>query len=394
MSKYFSNLQAVDDAHLVFDIKDIPCCIINSTRRAIMTHVQTASIRHPKFIKNSTALNNEFFAHRLSLVPIHFDENQLAHFLPDQYNFAIRMKNNGKQCIDITTNDIQVYDQAGAAVHNAKLLFPADPLSKDHILLAHLRPGEEINVDFQAFLGSGKDHAGWSPVSKCFFKNKINPDKFKKSLSERIAANPDKDPKLVESQHLALEGQRDFFTDDFDDANQFEMHITSECGLRPSYIMFEGLRHINNMIETTITGLQEQDEAYELTTVPNVEDMYQLAISNADHTLGNLIQRMLYINWVRNKTKAISYIGYTQPHPLEKKIIMKIKASVGIDMRETFIEGLKDIQKILDDIIVDWIKVSGLDKAVDKNKRKLGRIEKLLDDNSKTTLANVVKRET
>ena len=98
--------------------------------------------------------------------------------------------------------------------------------------------------------------------------------------------------------------------------------------------------------------------------VPNMDDFYHITVRDEDHTLGNLIQGMLYRRWVRDgMSKEVAYIGYYQPHPLENNIAFKIKCmEPGDDVRLRFAEGVAWAAEQLDVLIQEWITFSGLDK--------------------------------
>lgn len=42
--------------------------------------------------------------------------------------------------------------------------------TNENIVLAKLRPGQEISMEFHAVKGVGKEHAKWSPVGRCLLR--------------------------------------------------------------------------------------------------------------------------------------------------------------------------------------------------------------------------------
>jgi DNA-directed RNA polymerase I and III subunit RPAC1 len=57
-------------------------------------------------------------------------------------------------------------------------LFADDPPRPVHddILIAKLRPGQEIEVECRCAKGEGKEHAKWSPVSTAYYRYVVDRD--------------------------------------------------------------------------------------------------------------------------------------------------------------------------------------------------------------------------
>jgi DNA-directed RNA polymerase subunit L len=68
-----------------------------------------------------------------------------------------------------------------------------------------------------------------------------------------------------------------------------------------------------------------------------------------DHTLGNFLQSTLYNMYVRGK-KGLSYVGYYQPHPNERAVVLKIRADPPIKAIDFLKSKQADILKYLNDI--------------------------------------------
>jgi DNA-directed RNA polymerase II subunit RPB3 len=365
----FKNIVKTGD-YISFDIEHVNLGIVNSLRRAIMSDVEIVapSINTSTgegdfdFIANTSVLHNEFVAHRLSFIPIKLDHVQLKHFLPEHYQFRLKKKNTTKAKIYVTSKDIEVYDQTGTALPSSvrDKLFPHDQVTKDHIYIVPLhanlddpQKGEELHVEYRAQKGTGQDHARWCPVHTCLFRNKVDPAKFKKRLASEIANNPKIDPAMVEKRLLVLDGQREYFTDSKGHPDVFEFCFHSICGLKPEIIVQHGLGKLKDMVAGLDSAIDEGRCA--VTPMPNVNDMWQFTMLNTNSTLGNMIQRLLY------ESKDVAFVGFSQPHPLENKSILKIKYTLpGVDIREAFKKSLANIVDMLDDLIIQWNQEAGL----------------------------------
>lgn len=439
---------------LRFEASGINLSIINALRRAILADVQTACALFDesggghgtvRFIKNTSVLNNEFIGHRLKQVPIAFDENQLFGYERAQavarrsgstvavssvipYRFVLRAANTGDSVIDVTTADISVTDASGAAIPKAErdMLFPPSPVSGDHILLARLKPrvgarvgakGEELHIEFTSELGSGNRRgATFSPVSICFFKNKIDRAAFDRTLADvidkakaREGGQQPVDEDALRRQHEALEGQRQYMKDEHGQPSAFEFIVKSETRLRPAYIVLAGFTVLIGKVKRFQRGIVEASASsgvaafdfdvdadgsdvapVRITAVPNIDDFYEVAVRGEDHTLGNLVQAMMFGRWVRDgESRDVSFIGYTQPHPQEDIIVFKIKlAKAGDDVRARLVEGLVWLQGHLADLREEWIGFSKLASVRDSRGLPLEAVAAA----RKTTMAEVVRR--
>ncbi len=385
-----------------FDVAGVDLCIINAVRRTIMADVPVAAFRfdptHPdhatddgvRVLRNTSSLHNEFVGHRISMVPVCLDENQLHGFDPARYNCVLKVKNAGSDVRNVTTADFDVFDQAGVKLSKAVRdgLFPPCPIAGDHILLLRLKPssvcdgnGEEILAECTASVGTGRQHARWSPVSKCFFRNKIDEGASEKNLAEKLEGVEDEaDRATITAQHATLDAHRCFVKDQHGDPAAFEFFVQSECRLRPSFLVFSALQVLCARLTTMADALVTHDEErVSIQPVANMDDFFHMTLRDEDHTMGNLLQGMLYKRWVRDEGGAtVTFVGYSQPHPLENHIVFKIKcAKPGDDVRPHVQEGARWIVSLLEDLLVEWVRFSGLDKqgvvAVDEFLIRNGR---------------------
>jgi DNA-directed RNA polymerase subunit L len=400
-----------------FDMIGVDLCVVNALRRAIMADVLTAAVAfNPTspgenaksgitFHRNTSVLHNEFLGHRVSLVPIGLDENQLHGFDPANYTFVLKTKNVGDEIVNVTTADFKVLDVTGAALKQADrdAIFPPSPVTGDHVLLARLKPsplndgnGEELHLECRARLGSGREHSRWSPVSTCFFRNKVDPAAFEATLAVRAATAAKvagvgrldtAAAAALRVQHAAMEGMRSFLKNEHGEPAAFEFTIKSETRLRPTYLVFEGMRVLAEKVRRLSRGLRHEAErnseaSWDAAGAPeldarhaaevrvdvlaNMDDFYEVAVQGEDHTLGNLVQGLLYRHWLRDGAAAVvSFVGYHQPHPLEEQIVFKIKcAKAGDDLRARLAEGLDWVLEQLDDLTAEWVAFAGLPRTM------------------------------
>ena len=396
MKPRFSALVA-DGRKASFDVTGIDLCVINSMRRAIMAEVPTAAFSFDPtkpgegvaVLRNTSSLHNELVGNRVSLVPVCLDANQLRNFDPVDYKCVLKVKNTGNEVLSVTSADFEVFDRTGAKLAKGvrDALFPPCPVTGDHILLLRLKPdtvcdgnGEEVHIECTPSLGVGRQHARWSPVSRCFFRNKSNAALIEASLAARVKqideqraaeGKPPLEPRerdAVARQHAALEAHRCFAKDEFGDPVAFEFMLEGDTELTPAYLVFRAFQ----VLHSKLTAIAEAIRAGDATKVaiepfPNRDDFYQAVITGEDHTIGNLLQGMLYRRWVRDGgAKEVAYIGYYHPHPLDNDIVVKIKCAIaGDDATARLLDGVSWVADRIDEIMAEWVSFAGLDAASD-----------------------------
>lgn len=366
---------------LEFEINDVDLSIVNSLRRVILAEIPNVALafdqlsdKNPDvaFHVNNGALHNEYLGHRLSLIPFCFSEKEIEEFDKEKYNFKLHVKNTGTEIIDVTTKDIEIYNASGVKYPPEfhKRIFPANPITKAHILITKLRPniynpasGEEIHVEFHASKNIAKQHARWCPVSSCSLYNKIDPVKYEETLTEKINAKEasigrkmtkDEHGKFI-SRFDSLEKYRCFYTNRYDEANTFHFQIESECAMKPKYIFQKAFDVVIDKVDLLIENLQNQSTP--INVIHENQNFYEVLIENEDFTLLNMLQSLIYNLEIReNKHTELEYIGYYQPHPLDNKMILKLKFKTDTDVNNFMISSAIKIKDILTNCQKEWVK--------------------------------------
>lgn len=358
---------------LTFDIKDLDISIVNSLRRIVISEIPTVALafdplsdNNPDItIKtNSTALHNEFLAHRLSLLPIKIDKKTIENFNPDEYIFKLSVKNTGTETINVTSNDIQIYNSKDVkyppTVHEQ--IFPKDPFTKHYILINKLRPniyspekGEEIDIIFKASKNIGKTHSRWSAVSCCSLSNIVDYDKADAAL-QNILKNlalqkgsplTSKESETHTKRFQSLEIYRHYRTNKYGEADAFHFKIESECGLSPEDIFLQAFDILIEKLEAFSVKIVD----LRLNKIHDNQHFYEIVVPEEDYTLLNVLQCMIYNMEIRENEKTdLEYIGYYQPHPLDNKMILKIKFKNGDIGVPTFLQS--QVQSIIEHLEV------------------------------------------
>lgn len=371
----FTNIKYTTPKKLSFTINDAELSVVNSIRRIILSEIPTVAFYFDaadtdnsdiKMNKNTCALHNEFLAHRISLVPLCFNENEINDFDASKYRFTLKKENNSYEIMNVTTNDFDILDESGNKYSSAlkERILPKHKVSTDYILLTKLKAnlydesspphGEGIDIECTPSVGVAMKHGRWSPVSQCSFGNTVDPEeaarvfethmkKFESDLGRSATAS---EREIQLRRFNTLEVFRCFKKNKYDEANTFDFKIESECGLRPAYLFFKACKILIEKVEKFAESIKDRKDNVKITKLSGVDDYFMIEVKQENYTLLNLLQSMIYNISFRETKPAlnpIDYVGYTQPHPLDDMMVMKIKLNKlddSIDMNTDYLVNL------------------------------------------------------
>jgi len=346
---------------LKFDVENSNSSFVNSLRRIILTDIETIGFRTDeyensdiKMIENTSSLHNEFLLHRIGLIPVYTKD--ISSYDPTKYKFTLDVNNPTQQIIDITTKNIKILNIETNTLENTEDFFPKNPITKDNILITRLKPtpdgvGEKIKFEGFSSKGIGKEHIRFSPVSNSCFTNKIDPKRLEEEFKLYAAEHSDIEASKLKHKFTLEESERCFYINENGDPNVFEFTIES-CGvMKPKEILVEGLNKIKLKIKNFMIELEKSlsntDSLINIKETKALMTAFDITINNENHTLGHLLQS--HINELY-KAKNI-FVGYMNPHPLEKKIIFRIKVDNIKAVKEIFTKTCSEITKQCESLI-------------------------------------------
>eukprot|EP00727_Mastigamoeba_balamuthi_P010064 m51a1_g5680 putative rna polymerase iii subunit (384) ;mRNA; r:969018-970369 len=171
---------------LVFDLIGVDTAVANAFRRILLGEVPTVAIETVFMENNTSVVPDEVLAHRVGLVPLNVDPHDFEMRTPemvaagsmsdtDTLEFELRVKctvgRDGKPVNDRVLSGDLVWKPAGDqedrfAASGKPKPAPVEP----GIVLAKMRPGQEIAFTCFAHKGIGKDHAKFSPVATASYR--------------------------------------------------------------------------------------------------------------------------------------------------------------------------------------------------------------------------------
>ena len=163
--------------------------------------------------------------------------------------------------------------------------------------------------------------------------------------------------KLKEQAKLkfdTLDKQRYYEKDpDTGEPNHFVFKLESECALLPFEIFSEAIGYILSRIDKLIQAKLD---------IKDIDkDQYEITIHDESHTIGNLIQALVYNKFVREDGgRQISFIGYFVTHPLENTVCVKITSTLSKEkLADVFQkDALGHIRQSLEDLRDEWENVA------------------------------------
>ncbi|PWN50439.1 putative Rpc40-40 kd subunit of DNA-directed RNA polymerases I and III [Violaceomyces palustris] len=192
LERFRSNLKVaitrLSSGQCEFDLVGVDASVANAIRRVLMSEVPTVAIEHVYVWNNTSIIQDEVLSHRLGLVPLKIDPDRITMRNPgddadDQntvvFNLKQKCERNPKAAKGETDPE-KLY--IGSNVYSSALVWdpkgdqeedladcPPRPVHDD-ILLAKLRPGQELELELHCEKGIGKDHAKFSPVATATYR--------------------------------------------------------------------------------------------------------------------------------------------------------------------------------------------------------------------------------
>jgi len=169
---------------IVFDLKNLDVTFANTLRRILLSEIPTVAIEKVVLNQNTSVLQDENLAHRISLIPILFDP-KLLEDAPEELETGLNPSNTlvftlKKKCtekkevrkdapVEQRLINHTIYSQDIVWVRQDGQDFSPPEIERD-IPIVKLRAGQEIEMELYAIKGVGQQHAKWSPVCTGFYK--------------------------------------------------------------------------------------------------------------------------------------------------------------------------------------------------------------------------------
>jgi DNA-directed RNA polymerase subunit L len=320
-------IQSAGDKKAVIDIAAYPTPLVNAVRRSILNHVRSvAMVSEPassssiRIINNTSRLNNQFLALRISLIPVclpppeHSGEINVL----DRYEVRISKKATEPGVVNLTTDDIRIYDTKERGFLPStivKQMFPPEIVeypgltnNRNPFLIVPLKgphgekEGESVDIVAKLKVGVGSVHACFVPVCNCTY--------------EILPMDPE-----APSATLDAMGKGD--------RSLFRFVVETVTNRNPEVLFLEGIDEMIRKLVNVRTNINTASKSKG--KGPNCEIHTDLGdvvfrFMNEDHTLGTLFQEYLLRKIKEDDPDAIGdwFVGYRIPHPLTPEMIVRV----------------------------------------------------------------------
>lgn len=323
---YIQNL-FIDNDICNFDLNntstEIKISLANAIRRTMIANIDVFSIDISKitFFENNTIYSNEFLKHRLSLIPIISNIDNLNY---DNILISCKKKNNDEVIESIIVNDFIVKDIEKDIVINNEEFFKFP-----NILFAKLKTNDFVSFECKLVKNNSENGGSFfSPVCGCIYTFKMD-DKEINTVTKNMNENEKK-------TFMTQDNERIYEKNKIGDPMVYKFNIEisgfydAKTIIKKSIdVLINKLMNINNEFK----NLENSNIITLRNDTNDINNFYYFIIDNENETLGQLLTTYC------NDDKNISYCGYVIEHPLKKNILLKIKLE---DMNKN-----KDLENII-----------------------------------------------
>jgi DNA-directed RNA polymerase I and III subunit RPAC1 len=168
--------------------------LANAFRRILLAEVPTMAIEKVFVVNNTSVIPDEVLSHRLGLVPLRVDPRRFEYRAEgdgasEANTVVLRLALRCGRGADgefvnasVLSKDLEWLPLGSALPEESEIKLTAFTKSQSailpegaasvypDILLAKMRPGQEIELEAHAVKGKGKTHAKWSPVGTTWYE--------------------------------------------------------------------------------------------------------------------------------------------------------------------------------------------------------------------------------
>jgi DNA-directed RNA polymerase subunit L len=350
MSKHFQIRKDLPD-YLEFNLINTNVALANAIRRIVLSEIEIYGIdeKDIHFSENTCPLHNEYISHRLSLVPIKqnvLNLDKLEFYIAKNKTKNSAIENGQTNILEVTTNDVQVYDPL-----NESWVDPRDIFDGIY-LITKLNLKQKILGEFKITKGIAKNHSRWQCVSTIAYRYLLEVDKVSDSYDK-----------------ISLEDERNWVRDAKEEPLGFVFYLEPLGGLSGKYIISKALEVLKKKCEVFRSYLDANKDSI----IFDKNGVLELEYEGETHTLGNLIASF-GLNYA--EIGDDDFIGYRIIHPMLNKFMLKLKVNYEIkeELRSKFtpevlhsklkirhmkvLAGLVDsIIGLIDNLSVEWKKL-------------------------------------
>jgi len=364
--------------------------LANTLVRIIQSKVPTVGFRteppeqsEVHIQENTTPLPNEMLAHRIGMIPIHVQG--VDDFDPKKFKVELEVANTSQESRMVTTADMRIFTQDGEGWRDLgpegnALWFPVDAITKEPIMITHLRPQwspdslEKIKLVAYPSVATGEENVRYSPICQCSYGYTIDPEparqeeffqnwlKESKKINEASQAGPAQITKL-RKEWSTLEIQRCFLVNELNEPYSFDFEIETNGLMSVPAVVQRGIRETKKMLQAYETLDMNIPGNVRIQPTLGYRNGVEIIFDNTeDHTLGNLLQTFLVERHIAgDAAPRLTYAGYKMGHPLKKELTIEMGAETDIEMtaRRAIVAVIRYLLGLFDTMEREWLTITG-----------------------------------
>jgi DNA-directed RNA polymerase alpha subunit len=327
---YFTIRPGETEDHLEFELQGVAISTANAMRRVALSDVEIYAIdqKDVQLHENTTPLHNEYVSHRISLLPINQNVDKLdklRFYICKKKTKNVAIENDQNGIMDITTDDVQVYDS------DTDSWIDSGDIFLDKFLITKLNVKQKLLGEFVVSKGTAKQHARWQAVSTIAYRYKVL-----------------KDEEQVSYDKISLEEERMWKDKETKDPEAFIFYLETAGIMKPREIIEKTLE----IIRTKIIDFKTYVDSNRAKLGWTHQSMLDFEYEGEMHTLGNLIAT----NGLEQLGKD-DFIGYRIIHPMMNKFILRMKlaeSNIKNDHVDRLIGICENLKNLFDHLIQSW----------------------------------------
>ena len=309
---YIQNL-FIDNDICQFDLdnssNEIKISLANALRRTMIANIDVFAIDMEKitFFENNTIYSNEFLKHRLSLIPVISNIDNLNY---DNVLISCKKKNNDEIIDNILVKDFVVKDVEKDSIidNNTFFKFP-------NILFAKLKTNNFLSFECKLIKNNAENGGSFfSSVCGCIYTFKMD-DKEINTITKNMSENEKR-------SFMCQDNERVYEKNKIGDPKVYKFNVEITGFYDIQIILRKSINELMNKLENIKNEFKNLENSNIITLRDDLNDInnfYNFLIDNENETLGQLVTTYC------TDDKNISYCGYIIEHPLKKNILFKIK---------------------------------------------------------------------
>lgn len=275
---------------LYCELLNFPVGFVNALRRILITGIPRVVIRDVQILQNTSQIPHEMLKHRTERLPVNVQPSDSATI--KDAKIELRILDN-KVARTVTTDDFVVEaGREGLMMHDRDFDTPG--------LFLKLRAGEVVHVTGRLAL----DSENASHV--CTATVKWHPDPERVKVDRKAHVDSGGDPRLFDNFMY----QRSYSRDEKDRPNWFELSIESIGVIKSRELLTMAVQILRKRLDTYMT------EAMKNIRHENDPGTYSISIEQGGHTLGAVLQEVIYAD-------EVEFVSYDIPHPLKNMMVLR-----------------------------------------------------------------------